>query len=231
MEWNSTYSLLCRVCAAVISDQRPVSWQGHLGGFDLNAIAYYCSKVWVWEKPEKEPGWVPVLGWLPAVSIHSISTGSSSKAIYRCTLLITIAELERRVGRLFQCTDDQSRFDSGSGVDIYLVGFHEGSLQAAREAAVIARTMTWAGNSRLVSPDQRFGSQRPSKIIAASPKLFSRAWQFITTLADFAEPASIDVGLPGVNAEGRGSQRESLGHIINGSDLGEDCLGLMVELF
>jgi hypothetical protein len=210
---------LCRVCAAVISDPMPAVIEERLGGLDLREFAQSCIKYRVWEKPAIQPGWVQIFGSLPALSVNSI--GDPSDNIQRCTLLITVAGLERRIGRLFKDPECGTLFQSQSGIRLSLTGFNTESLQNAKIAADTAKQLKWTEDKRLVVASRRFGGQRPSTLNASQPSWLDSIYKHMSMIKIGGAPKKC--------LNGAVMWRDSLGQILHGSDLEGDCVGLLVE--
>jgi len=208
---------LCRVCAAVISNPTPAEINQQLGGLDLRLLAQFCAKCRVWEKPNERPGWVAIFGPLPAVSVDLI--GIQRDHFQRCSLLITIAGLERRIGRLFKSPKCEPLFESQSGIKLRLVGFNSESLANAKVAADNAKLLKWTEERRLVVASGRFGGQRPSTLMAPTPN------GILPGLCRLV----LRVGFGTAETNGPIIREDSLGHMLHGFDLEEDYVGLLVE--
>jgi hypothetical protein len=224
-QWDVTYATFCRLCAAVISDPTPVSLQQMLGGVDLGAMVHHCSKYRVWEKPAALPGWVPIFGWLPAVSVNSINPPVNIRCTQRCSLLMTIAGIERRVGKLVKCDGFETQFESDTGVSVCLAGFNTISLDEAKDAAITAKTWRWTQSTRIIMGSERFGGQGPSQIHAREYTWLGNTLQSMKTLGGMLNLGRIDSG----SATRTTKQLQSLGEIVHGCDLGSDYLGLLIE--
>jgi hypothetical protein len=212
---------LCRVCAAVISDPMPAVVKEQLGGLDLREFAQSCIKYRAWEKPTTQPGWVQIFGSLPALSVNSI--GLRSDSVQRCALLITVAGLERRTGRLFKDPECGTLFQSESGIRLSLTGFNVESLQNAKIAADTAKQLKWTEDKRLIVASRRFGGQRPSKLNASQSSWLNGIYKRMSM---------INIGSTPENYSNRAVVwQDSLGQILHGSDLEGDCVGLLVECF
>jgi hypothetical protein len=221
-EWEMARARFCRLCASVISNPTPIVENRRIGGLDLGTMAHYCYRERVWEEPKKAPDWVHIFGWLPAVSIET-ATSSSGSSIYRCTLVMTIAGLERRIGKLVQRDDASWSFETGN-VQIYLSGFNEASLKEAQEAGEVAKAWRWTvPSTRVVIPGKRFGGQRPSQLTVARSDLREAVWHTICMVSS----------LIGINQRSSNGtlvkETTSLGKLIHGSDIEGDQLGLMIE--
>ena len=212
---------LCRVCAAVISDPIPAVIEGQLGGLDLREFAQSCIKYRVWEEPATQPGWVQIFGSLPALSVDSI--GLRSDNVQRCALLITVAGLERRIGRLFKDPECSTLFQSQSGIRLSLTGFNIESLQNAKIAADTAKQLKWTEAKRLIVASRRFGGQRPSMLKAPQSPWLGSIYKHMLTI-------NIGSALKKY-PNGAMMWQDSLGQILHGSDLEGDCVGLLVECF
>jgi hypothetical protein len=212
---------LCRVCAAVISDPMPAVVKEQLGGLDLREFAQTCIKYRAWEKPATQPGWVQIFGSLPALSVNSI--GLRSDSVQRCALLITVAGLERRIGRLFKDPECGTLFQSESGIRLSLTGFNIESLQNAKIAADTAKQLKWTEDKRLIVASRRFGGQRPSTLNASQSSWLNDIYKHMSVLNIGSTPKKY--------SNGAVVWQDSLGQILHGSDLEGDCVGLLVECF
>jgi hypothetical protein len=212
---------LCRVCAAVISDPMPAVVKEQLGGLDLREFAQSCIKYHVWEKPATQPGWVQIFGSLPALSVNSI--GLRSDSVQRCALLITVAGLERRIGRLFKDPECGTLFQSQSGIHLSLTGFNIESLESAKIAADAAKQLKWTEDKRLIVASRRFGGQRPSTLYTSQSSWLNGIYKHISMISIRSAPKKC--------SNGAVTWQDSLGQILHGSDLEGDCVGLLVECF
>jgi hypothetical protein len=220
-EWDMSLATLCRVCAAVISEPIPAVIGEQLGGLDLREFAQSCIKYRVWEKPAIQPGWVQIFGSLPALSVDSI--GLRSDNVQRCALLITVAGLERRIGRLFKDPECGTLFQSQSGIRLSLTGFNIESLQNAKIAADTAKQLKWTEAKRLIVASRRFGGQRPSMLKAPQSSWLGGIYKHMLM---------VNIGsAPKKYSNGAMMWQDSLGQILHGSDLEGDCVGLLVECF
>lgn len=217
-EWDMSLATLCRVCAAVISDPIPAVIEEQLGGLDLREFAQSCIKYRAWEKPAIQPGWVQIFGSLPALSVDSI--GLRSDNVQRCALLITVAGLERRIGRLFKDPECGTLFQSQSGIRLSLTGFNIESLQNAKIAADTAKQLKWTEVKRLIVASRRFGGQRPSMLKASQSSWLGGIYKHMFVINIGSAPKKYSNG-----------GQDSLGQILHGSDLEGDCVGLLVECF
>jgi hypothetical protein len=221
-ELDMSLATLCRVCAAVISDPMPAVIKEQLGGLDLREFAQSCTKYRVWEKPAIQPGWVQIFGSLPALSVNSI--GLRSDNVQRCALLITVAGLERRIGRLFKDPECGTLFQSQSGIRLSLTGFNIESLQNAKIAADTAKQLKWTEDKRLIVASRRFGGQRPSALYTPQSPWLDGICKQVSMM--------INIGsAPKKYSNGTLMWQDSLGQILHGSDLEGDCVGLLVECF
>ena len=189
---------------------------------DLGAMANYCYHVRVWEQPRNQPHWAQIFGWLPAVAIETLFPSSGGSSIHRCTLVMTIAGLERRIGRFVRRGDLSWTFES-ENVQIHLRGFNEASLSEARKAGKIVKEWRWTGSSaRVVIPERRFGGQQPSQLNVICSHWPEAAWLPIRMVSSFI----------GITQSSNGTvvkEVMSLGQLIHGCDIGGDQLGLMIE--
>jgi hypothetical protein len=100
-------------------------------------------------------------------------------------------------------------------IRIELQGFNEASLREAQRAAEAAKDLRWTEIVKAVTPGRRFGGQRPSSMVHKAP---INIWGYVGLLANRARD-SVDAA----------TSRETLGNIVNGTELTGDSVGLLIE--
>ena len=100
------------------------------------------------------------------MSVDSIKPPITNTCTRRCSLLITIVRIERRVGKMIKCAHHETHFESDTGGSVCLIGFHEASFDGAKEATIRASLWRWTEDTSIVTTGDRFGGQGPSSISA-----------------------------------------------------------------
>ena len=202
----------------------------NIGGMDLVALAERCLKIRVCEESPDLPGWVAPLGWLPAISVGRLGSTIDAVSVQRCSLLISIASLERHVGKLIRQPSSSWYFESDAQVHVSLTGFNEASWMNATLSAGDATQYNGTEERRVLIPKTRFGGLKPSLIKQSRPRRPADMWQNIRSLRNLidslvrAHPIVLSSG-----SENTLGDQESLGAIMNGLHIDGTCVGLLIE--
>lgn len=135
----------------MLSGTTPIANGKDIGVMDIVELAERCSKIRAYEEPKTLPGWVEPLGWLPAISVNRLGLTNHAASVQRCSLLVSIASLERHVGKLIAQPSPRWYFESDSHVQISLTGFNESSLENAIFSAKEPRNINGQGEQGLSS--------------------------------------------------------------------------------